>query len=259
MELSRFVAVMFAIGGIALVLLFSPYEPVLEGILALGIVVAAASGSLMHPRRDVFHIWTAVRLIDRDRNQDMEHDILAVRVELARLWLWFVPTSLAVIILVFFALGGPGNFSFLNWIFSSRYSYGAFILCQYPPLLVLVLLSAWIDERRVMRDAEACSATSFTISRARAGFVGQVDYQFRGEHGEYFGGYCSYFGFAHPRELSSVVFHNVRKPELNKIAMGFIFHRFIVLGYGVTDLDKQTAAAQAALAGALADHASSRF
>lgn len=74
-------------------------------------------------------------------------------------------------------------------------------------------------------------------------------YAFRGEHGEYYGGDCSYFGFRHPRELASVVFHNVRKPDLNKIAMGFLFCRFIILGRSVTDLDKQTAAAQAVLVG----------
>jgi len=172
-----------------------------------------------------------------------------VRADLVRLWLLFVPTFLAASILMFFAAGGPTKFSYLNWVFSSRYSYLVFAFCQYPPLLVLVLLSAWIDERRVMRNADACGATSFSVFRARAEWVGRVSYAFRGKHGEYYGGDCSYFGFPHPRELASVVFHNVRKPELNKIAMGFLFHRFIILGRGVTDLDKQTAAAQAALVG----------
>lgn len=69
-----------------------------------------------------------------------------------------------------------------------------------------------------------------------------------GEHGEYYGGGCLYFGLVHPQALAKIVFHNVRKPELNKIAMGFVFHRFVVLGHGVTELDKQTEAARAALA-----------
>jgi hypothetical protein len=110
------------------------------------------------------------------------------------------------------------------------------------------LLSAWIDERRVMRDAEACSSTSFSICRAQAGSFGRVGYAFK-VNGQYYGGDCSYFGFRHPRELASIVFHNVRKPDLNKIAMGFLFHRFVVLGHGLPDLDKQTATAQTALAG----------
>jgi hypothetical protein len=56
--------------------------------------------------------------------------------------------------LVFFAAGGPTKFSYLNWISSSRYAFIG-LFWEYPPLLVLVLLSAWISERRVMRDAEA--------------------------------------------------------------------------------------------------------
>ena len=69
-----------------------------------------------------------------------------------------------------------------------------------------------------------------------------------GEHGEYYGGDCTYFNLIHSRELSSIVFHNVRTPELNRIAMGFLFHRLIILGRGVTDLDKQTTEAQIVLA-----------
>jgi hypothetical protein len=45
-------------------------------------------------------------------------------------------------------------------------------------------------------------------------------------------------------QLATVIFHNIRKPELNKIAMGFFFHRLIILGRGVTDLDKQAIDAQ---------------
>ena len=70
----------------------------------------------------------------------------------------------------------------------------------------------------------------------------------KGEHGEYYGGSCLHFGLVHSHELATIVFHNVRKPELNKIATGFLFHRLILLGRGVTDLDKQTVAAQTALA-----------
>lgn len=249
MELPRLVAVVFVIGGLAALLLFTPSEAYLEGIIALGMVAAAVVGFLMYPRREVFYVRTTVRLIDPDRNQTLERDFLAVRVELVRLWLLFVPTFLAVALLVFFVAGGPMKFSSLNWIFSSRYAYLVFVFCQYPPLLVLILLSAWINERRVMRDAEACSARSFSISHARSERFGQVSYLFMGEHGEYYGGSCAYFGLVRPKELATIVFHNVRKPGLNKIAMGFIFHRFIVLGRGVTDLDKQTSAAQAALVG----------
>lgn len=230
------------------VLLFTPYEAFLEGSIALIIIAAAMVGFSMHPRREVYYVRTAVPQIDADRNRSLERDFLAVRVQLARLWLLFVLTFLAVAVLVFLAAGGPVKFSYLNWIMSSRYGFFLFGLCVYAPLLVLLLLSAWIGERRVMRNAQACSARSFSVSRSEFRRVRRVSYLFMGEHGEYYGGYCFCFGLAQPRELATIVFHNVRTPELNKIAMGFLFHRLIVLGRGVTDLDKQTAAAQTALA-----------
>lgn len=244
MELVKPVLVVVTI--LAATLLFTPYEAFLESLIALAIVVAAVVGFLLHPRREVYYVRTEVRLIDADRRQVLERDLLAVRVELVRLWLLFVPTFLSVAILVFFAASGPAKFSYLNWVLSSPYAYVVILFCQYPPLLVFLLLVAWLDERRVMRDAEACSASSFTIRRARAG-VGRVGYAFMGERGEYYGGDCLYFKGSQPRELATIVFHNVEKPELNKITMGFLFHRLAVVGRGVTDLDKQTAIAQTVL------------
>jgi len=238
------------VAGLAGVLLFTPLEAVLEGSLAFVMVVGVAAGFLMHPRRDVFYVRTTVRLVNPDRQQILERDFLAVRVELVRLWLLFVPTVLAVAFLVFFAAGGPLKFSFLNWIFSTRYAPFALLVLQYPPLIVFLLVAAWIGERRVLRNAAACSARSFSVGRGKVGKAGRVSYLFMGEHGEYYGGdcFCLHLGLAQPLELATIVIHDVRKPELNKIAMGFLFHRLIELGRGVTDLDTQTAAAQAALA-----------
>lgn len=230
------------------VLLFSPYEAFFEGLIAFAMFGGVVVGFLMYPRREVFYVRTTVRSIRPDRNQALEHDFLAVRVELARLWLLFVPTFLAVAFLVFFAAGGPTRFSFLNWIFLSRFAFIAPTLCLYPSLLVLVLLYAWNGERRVMRDAEACAARSVTFSSSAVGRIGRVSYLFMGEQGEYYAGDCMYFGSIYPSEVRTVVLHNVRKPELNKIAMGFLFHRLIVLGRGVTDMDEQTAASQRVLA-----------
>jgi hypothetical protein len=246
MELLR--PVLFVVAVVAGVLLFTPYEAFLEGTIAFAIVAAAVVGFSMHPRRDVFYVRTAVRRIDPEQRQVLEHDFLAVRVEVVRLWLLFVPTFLSVAVLVFFTASGPAKVSYLNWVFSSQYAYIVFPFVQYPPLLVFMLLVMWIDERRVMRDAEACSATSFSIHRARVGWVGRVGFAFKGEHGEYYAGDCLYFGLRHPPELATIVFHNVRTPELNKIVMGFLFHRLTVMGRGVTELDKQAAVAQAALA-----------
>ena len=217
---------------LAAVLLLSPYEAWLEGAVALVIVGTVVVGFLMHPRKEIFYVRTSIQVIDRNRNPFLEHDFLAVKVELARLWLLFLPTFLAVAFLVFFAAGGPTKFSYTNWIFSSRYAFITMQFWHFPPLLALVLLLAWVGERRVMRDAEACSARSYSISRARSGWFGRVSYLFMGEHGEYYGGDCMWFGLIQTHELATIVFHNVRKPELNKIAMGFLFHRLIVWGVG---------------------------
>ena len=99
-----------------------------------------------------------------------------------------------------------------------------------------------------MRDAEACSARSFTLSHSASGRIVRVSYLFMGEHDEYYAGECRYFGLVHPHELETIVFHDVKRPELNKIAMGFLFHRLVILGRGVTDLDEQTVATQRVLA-----------
>lgn len=195
-------------------------------------VTAVVAGFLMHPRREVFYVRTAVPLLDPERNQFLEHDFLAVRVELVRLWLLFVPTVLALASLVFFAADGPMKFSFLNWLFSSRYAPIAILILQYPPLFVLLLTATWIDERRVMSDAEACSARSFSISHAQVGRAGRVSYLFMGEHGEYYGGdcFCLYLGLVQPHELATIVFHKCPKTGIEQNRNGLFISSFDYFG-----------------------------
>jgi len=220
------------------ILLFTPYEAFFEGAITLAFIVAIVVGFLMVPRKDLFYVRTATRLIRSGRRTVAERDFVAVRVILVRLWLLFLPTALAVAFLVFFAAGGPEKFSVLNWSLSSGYGFVALQVFHLAPLFVLIVISAWISERRVMRNADACSARSYTVARWRVG------YQFMGAQGEYFGGDCVYFGLVRPQELATIVFHNVKEPEINKIAMGFLFHGLTVVGRGVTDLDQETVAAQ---------------
>src|SRR5579863_742050 len=59
---------------------------------------------------------------------------------------------------------------------------------------------------------------------------------------------CMDFHLVPPSELSRIVFYNPQDPDTNKIAMAFLFHRLVVLGRGVTDLNVQTVEAQEALA-----------
>jgi hypothetical protein len=84
----------FLIGAAAVVAaLFLPrYEPVIEGAGTVAIVAVVAFGFSLRPRRDVFYVRTTVKFTDLDRNLSVEHDQIAVRVEMARLWLLFLPT-----------------------------------------------------------------------------------------------------------------------------------------------------------------------
>jgi len=240
-EISRILFLCVAV--LAAVLLFTPYEAVLEGVVALAIVAAVLLGFFLHPRKEVYYVRTTRVLRDSDRNLAMEHEYLAVKVELARLWPLFFPTFLALAFLVVSSARGlAGRFSVLNRVFSTEYGYISSLFVQFLPIAVIFMLIAWIGERWVMRDAEACSARSYSLGHR------WVSYLFMGEHGEYYGGSCYCFGLVRPRQLATIVFYNTRKPERNKIAMGFLFHRVIIMAHGATDLDKETLAAQAILA-----------
>jgi hypothetical protein len=240
-EISRILLIGVAI--LAGILLFTPYESVLEGVVALVIVAAVVLGFFLHPRKEVFYVHTAVRLRNPDGNQALERDYLAVKVELVRLWVLFLLAFLAIgFLVVFSARGVLWKSSLLNTIFSTGYASIALYICNALAVVGPLVLAVWIRERWVMRDAEACSARSYSITRR------SVSYMFSGEGGEYYGGYCYYFGLVRPMQLATVVFYNPRKRELNKIAMGFLFHRLIILGRGVTDLNKQTVEAQTVLA-----------
>src|ERR1700735_3843881 len=240
-EISRILLLGLAL--LAALFLTTPYEPVLKVVVAVAFVAAVVLGFLLYPRKEVFYVRTSVQIHDPDRNPVLEHDYLAVKVELARLWLLFLPTLLAVgFLVVSSANGSLWKFSFLNTIFSSQYAYLALLIWHGPPVIVVILLSAWIGERWVLREAEACSARSYSVTNR------SVAYLFMNECGGYYGGHSYYFGLVHPMQLATIVFHNARKPESNKIAMGFLFHRLIILGRGVTELDKQTVNAQTVLA-----------
>src|SRR5277367_5775615 len=103
-EISRILLI--GVAMLAAVLLFTPYESFLEGVVAFAIVAAVVLGFFLHPRREVFYVRTTVRLSEPDGNQALEHDFLAIKVELVRLWLLFLPTFLAIGLLVFFSARG---------------------------------------------------------------------------------------------------------------------------------------------------------
>lgn len=220
-------------------LLFPTLEPAAEAPAAIAFVAAVAYGFALHPRKDVFYIRTTTRMRDLDSNLIIDHDQLAVRVEPARLWLLFVPTALAVGFLVITSANGTlWRFSLMkSFVHSQEAVEIAWAVIRVPVYVVGLGLWIWITERRVLRNAEACSARSYRISNGRIGF------QFVTNEGKYSGGDDFYFGLAKPREVATLVLYDVNKIDRCKIGMSFLFHKIIVLGRGLTELDRQTAVA----------------
>ena len=106
---------------------------------------------------------------------------------------------------------------------------------------MVLAVSIWIGERLVIRDAKVCSAGTVTIAE------GRVSYMFVDGKGAYYGGQGFYIGLVQPAVLARLVLYRARKPGLNKIGMGLLFHRLVILGRGLTDLDHETAVAGAPL------------
>jgi hypothetical protein len=104
-------------------------------------------------------------------------------------------------------------------------------------VLVVGIIATWLSERWVLRDAEACSAD--TVSP----LAGRLLYSFIDREGEYSGGECFPFALQRSAKLARIVFYKVSKPELNKMAMGCLFHRVVIVARGLTELDAQTVAA----------------
>jgi hypothetical protein len=130
-EISRIL--LLGLAMLAAIFLSTPYEPVLEVVVALAFVVAVLLGFLLHPRKEVFYVRTTVQLRDPDRNPILEHDHLAAKAELTRLWLLFLPTLLAVgFLVVSSASGSLWKFSFLNSIFKTEYAPIALFIWHAP-------------------------------------------------------------------------------------------------------------------------------
>ena len=71
-------------------------------------------------------------------------------------------------------------------------------------------------------------------------------YGFKDPSGEYYGDEGLPLGATRASRLRTIVLYRTGKPHLNKIAMCCLFHRLVILGTGVTDLDEATVAAKVA-------------
>jgi hypothetical protein len=221
--------------GLVVVLLLPVYERMLAAAGALSLVGMVFLGFLLRPRNDVFYIRTRIFEADLDNDLFVQHEQIAVRVELTRLRLLYLPTMAAVaFLLATYARGTTWKTSLMDNFWDSS-SYVIIL----PRLFVfgdIGILSAWVGERWVLRDADACSAGSVRVDG------GRVFYHFVNRSGEYHGGEGVAFGRFLPAELGTLVVYRVEKPDLNRIGMGLLFHRLVVIGRGVTDLGQARSA-----------------
>ena len=233
----------FLVGMVGAVVLFSfhAYESALAGLVALAILAAVLFGFCLRPRREVFYLRTTISVHDPDYAVAVEHDQLAIRVELARLRLLFVTIFTAIaFLLITFARGTTWKFSIIDSTLVSWISVGPYpvlLLLRLLVVAVFVLLTAWISERWILRDASVCSADS--VQHYKNGVL----YSFRDRSGEYYGGECIPVGPTRSPNLRTIVLYRTEKPQLSKIAMGCLFHRLVIVGRGLTDLDQATVAA----------------
>jgi hypothetical protein len=73
--------------------------------------------------------------------------------------------------------------------------------------------------------------------------AGGLMFSFKDRLGEYYGGEGFPFALVRSSKLARIVFYRASNPQLNKIAMACLFHRPVIVGRGVTDLDGATVAA----------------
>jgi hypothetical protein len=103
-----------------------------------------------------------------------------------------------------------------GWILGGKLlSY--FLGVRVFQVIVVGLLSTWVSERWVLRDADACSADSVSM------MAGRILYSFKDRFGEYYGGEGFPFALVCSPQLARIVFYRTSKPELNNIASGCLF------------------------------------
>jgi hypothetical protein len=223
----------FAIGCIALAAIwfFAAWEFIVAGVISVLIIAAVAFGFILRPSKEVFYLRTTLYKTNADDDFVVEHDRIAVRLEVARLWLLFLPTILGIAFLLITSASGT------TWHFSlfENLNPTYFYLMRFPLVAVFAIISTWTSERWVLRNAdESCSARSLTST------AGKVSYSFIDRNGEYYGGEAFPFDLTRSADLATMVLYNTNKPDSSKIGMGLLFHRLVIIGRGVTDLDEAT-------------------
>ncbi len=218
--------------GVSALFLLPAYEQLLSATSAVIVVGAVALGFFLRPRKEMFVVRITLRIWRADRFV-IEHNQIAVKVELARLWLLFLPTLVAVGFLVATAAQGTTwKFSLMGRL-GQEFPTGLYIF-RALMFFIVGTLSAWLSERWVLRDAEARTLRSLAVRS------GRVSYAFVDAAGSYYGGEGVIVGKVRSRELANLVIYRIQKPEWSKTPLTCLFHRFVIVGQGITDLDELT-------------------
>jgi len=210
-------------------LFHSTYYPALVGLYAFVIIIAIVIGFFLRPVRDVFTVRTTLLSESPALSRSMKHDQIELQVEVTRLWLLFLPTFAALAFFVVASVNG------LTWWDSIAYP-----LVFIAQTIVVNVLSTWVTERSVLRDAKACFVDHLSERR------NWLRYSFKDDAGEYYGGTTLRFVQIHFPEIERTVIYKALNPDSNKIASAFLFHQFKVVGRGLPEFDEVTATAHSA-------------
>jgi hypothetical protein len=234
----------FGVAGFSIFVFLPFHEHIFAAAAAILIIAGAVLGFLWQPASEIFYVQTVV-FVEGSAHRALRRDRIAVKAELARLWLLFLPTIIAVgFLLIIFARGAGwwGIFWNVKPIQLFLENGGVFAIWLLDAFLggVILLLSAWLGERWVLRNADACSAKSLRKDGRR------MYYGFQDPSGEWYGGYGFPFSRNYAIQLRSLVFYRADTPQQNKLAMCCLFHRFAVVGRGVRDFDEANVAVYSA-------------
>jgi len=201
-------------------------------VIAIAMIATVIAGFMFVPDRDSWTVWItqysfAEGLDEEEFDLHSTQEPIAIRVEVARLWLLYVPTIVAVGFLMLLAARGIGGFDL-----SKYFSYPFLLVMRWGPALVWFLVGSWVYERWLLRRAEAAQA-----QWSRHGNEEAVAYYFIVKQEYYSGWDFPLFSYSKEPALGAVVMYRRGRAERNHLVAAFVFHRFTVIARGVQDLE----------------------
>jgi hypothetical protein len=220
------------LGALSLVPFLESAGALVAVLIAVVMIAVVIAGFSFVPDRDSWQVWVT-RYSYAEGEDDIDvfstQEPIAIRVDVARLWLLYLPTVLACAFLVLTALRGLVPFDI-----TTHLSYPVLLAIRWGVAGVWLLLASWIYERWLLRRAEATQAQGEEESYGQDHIVSY--YFVVGE--SYYGGWSvPLFSYHNEPALAQVVIHSRNAPDRNRLVRAFLFHRFQIAGRGVQDLE----------------------